>query len=142
MQCSHSIYIVKWEDEALKLRSIRTIVFIQEQQIPANLEWDEFDAISMHVLALNSDGQPIGTARVLPDGHIGRLSVLKAWRGKGIGSAIMLKIIEELTNQEIPKVMLNSQVSAISFYERFGFRISGKEFMEAGIAHVKMILRL
>ncbi|SFE20638.1 GNAT family N-acetyltransferase [Nitrosomonas sp. Nm166] len=139
MQCSHSIRIVSWQDEALILRSIRTAVFIHEQQVPADLEWDEFDAISMHVLALNSDGQPIGTARLLPDGHIGRMAVLKEWRGKGVGSAMMRRILEEINHRGIPIARLNAQTTAIRFYEKFGFQMSGKEFMEAGIPHVKMI---
>ena len=73
----HSVHIVSWEDEVLTLRAIRTEVFIHEQQVPESLEWDEFDAISMHVLARNFYGQPVGTARLLPNGHIGRMAVLK-----------------------------------------------------------------
>ncbi len=86
---SHSVHIVSWEDEALTLRAIRTEVFINEQQVPEAMEWDEFDAISTHVLARNFDGLPVGTARLLPDGHIGRMAVLKEWRGNGYGSAML-----------------------------------------------------
>ena len=95
MQPPYLIRIASWQDEAPILRTIRTAVFIHEQKIPEDLEWDEFDLISMHVLALNSDGQPIGTARLLPDGYIGRMAVLKDWRGKGLGSAMLLRILEE-----------------------------------------------
>lgn len=70
------IHIVRWQDEADKLRFIRTVVFIQEQQVPVELEWDEFDVAGTHALALNSEGQPIGTARLLPDGHIGRMGAM------------------------------------------------------------------
>ena len=142
MQRPYLIRMASWQDEAPILRIIRTAVFIHEQQIPEDLEWDEFDLISMHVLALNSGGQPIGTARLLPDGHIGRMAVLKEWRGKGLGGAMLLRILEELRNRHMRKAMLNAQTTAIRFYEKFGFRVSGKEFMEAGIPHVKMIFLL
>ncbi len=142
MQHSHRLLIVNWEDEASALRIIRTAVFIHEQRVPEDLEWDEFDAISMHVLALNSGGQPVGTVRLLPDGHIGRMAVLKEWRGKGIGSAMMLRVLEEINNRRIPKAILNAQMTAIRFYEKFGFQACGKEFMDAGILHIKMILQL
>lgn len=142
MQRPYSIRIASWQDEASILRIIRTAVFIHEQQIPEDLEWDEFDLISMHVLALNSNGQPIGTARFLPDGHVGRMAVLKEWRGKGLGSAMLLRILEELRSQHMQKAILNAQTTAVKFYEKFGFQVSGKEFMEVGIPHVRMILLL
>ena len=142
MQRPYSIRIASWQDEASILRIIRTAVFIHEQQIPEDLEWDEFDLISMHVLALNSDGQPIGTARFLPDGHVGRMAVLKEWRGKGLGSAMLLRILEELRSQHMQKAILNAQTTVVKFYEKFGFQVSGKEFMEVGIPHVRMILLL
>ena len=140
MQPPYLIRIASWQDEAPILRTIRTAVFIHEQKIPEDLEWDEFDLISMHVLALNSDGQPIGTARLLPDGYIGRMAVLKDWRGKGLGSAMLLRMLEELKNRQMQKAMLNAQTDAIKFYEKFGFQVTGEEFIEAGIPHVKMIL--
>ena len=139
---SHSVHIVNWEDEALTLRALRTEVFIYEQQVPEAMEWDEFDAISTHVLVRNFDGQPVGTARLLPDGHIGRMAVLKEWRNKGYGGAMLQKLLEELSNRHEKKVMLNAQTSAVKFYEKFGFKVSGNEFWEAGILHVRMILLL
>lgn len=139
MRPPYLIRIVNWKDEAPILRIIRTAVFIHEQKIPEDLEWDEFDLISMHVLGLNSDGQPVGTARLLPDGHIGRMAVLKDWRGKGLGSAMLLRMLDELDSRHTQKATLNAQTNAIKFYEKFGFRVSGEEFIEAGIPHVKMI---
>lgn len=141
MQHFHRVRIVDWEDEASALRMIRTAVFIHEQRVPEVLEWDEFDIISMHVLAFNADGQPVGTVRLLPDGHIGRMAVLKEWRGIGIGRAMMLKVLEEISNRGIPKAILNAQTTAVRFYEKLGFQVHGKEFMDAGIPHVKMILQ-
>ncbi|MBA3757234.1 MAG: GNAT family N-acetyltransferase [Nitrosomonas sp.] len=142
MHHPYLIRMVRWQDEASVLRIIRTAVFIHEQQIPEDLEWDEFDVISMHVLALSSDEQPIGTARLLPDGHIGRMAVLKEWRGKGLGSAMLLRILDELRSRRTQKAILNAQTTAIKFYEKFGFQVTGKEFMEAEIPHVKMIFLL
>lgn len=142
MRYPHPVHIVSWEEEALTLRAIRTAVFIYEQQVPESLEWDELDAISTHVLARNSDGQPVGTARLLPNAHIGRMAVLKEWRSKGYGSAMLQKMLEELRSRQKQKVMLNAQTTAVKFYERFGFKVSGEEFWEAGILHVKMILLL
>lgn len=139
---SHSVHIVSWEDDALTLRAIRTEVFINEQQVPEAMEWDEFDAISTHVLVRNFYGLPVGTARLLPDGHIGRMAVLKEWRGNGYGSAMLQKMLEELNSRHKQIVMLNAQTSAVKFYEKFGFKVSGEEFWEAGIPHVKMILFL
>jgi predicted GNAT family N-acyltransferase len=142
MQRSYQLRVVNWEEEASALRSVRTEVFIHEQQVPVHLEWDEFDAISMHVLALTSDEQPIGTVRLLPNGYIGRMAVLKEWRRKGIGSAMMSKVLEEINNRGIQEIMLNAQTIAIRFYEKFGFQVCGEEFMDAGILHIKMILQL
>lgn len=142
MRCNHLVRMVSWEAEASVLQDIRTTVFIQEQQIPVSLEWDEFDIISLHMLAFNNHGKPVGTARLLPDGHIGRMAVLKEWRGKGYGSAMMHQILDELRSRDMQKTMLNAQTSAVNFYEKFGFHVYGEEFVEAGIPHVKMIFFL
>lgn len=77
MRHADAVQIVSWEEAATALRVIRTAVFIREQQVPEELEWDQFDAVSVHALAINNAGQPVGTARLLPDGHIGRMAVLK-----------------------------------------------------------------
>ncbi|MDH5480229.1 MAG: GNAT family N-acetyltransferase [Nitrosomonas sp.] len=139
---SQQIHIVNWQDQAPVLRAIRESVFIHEQQVPVELEWDEFDEICLHILAMSPQGEPIGTARLLQDGYIGRMAVLKEWRGKGFGSAMMLRLLEESRNQGTKEVVLNAQTSAIGFYERFGFKVTGEEFIEAGIPHVRMILWL
>ncbi len=138
----HQIQLVSWQDQAAELRVIREAVFVHEQQVPIALEWDEFDEISLHALAKNPQGTPIGTARLLPDGHIGRMAVLKEWRGKGYGSAMLQRLLEESKKQDLKKVMLNAQTTAIQFYAKFGFMVAGEEFMEAGIPHVEMVLNL
>ena len=126
-----------WDIDREVLCALREHVFIREQSVPAALEWDEFDARSRHVLA-TANGMPIGTARLLPDGHIGRMAVLKAWRGRGAGSALLLKLMEFAHVLGMRRVMLNAQVQAVPFYLRQGFRPEGEMFMDAGIPHVRM----
>ncbi|MBY0499680.1 MAG: GNAT family N-acetyltransferase [Nitrosomonas sp.] len=143
MRCDHLVRVVDWETETLTLRNIRTTVFILEQQVPVDLEWDEFDIISTHFLVFNNHGEAVGTGRLLPDGHIGRMAVLKEWRGKGYGSAMLKKILEELRGRQMQKAMLNAQINAVKFYEKFGFQqVSAEKFFEAGIPHVKMMIFL
>lgn len=141
-EASFSVRIVRWEEKASLVRSVRTAVFIQEQQVPVELEWDEFDETSVHILACDTRGQPVGTARLLPDGHIGRMAVIREWRGQGIGSAILKKVLKEMLDRGMPTATLNAQVRAIGFYQKFGFQITGNEFMDANIPHVKMLLQL
>ena len=143
MRCDHLVRVVDWETETLTLRNIRTTVFILEQQVPVDLEWDEFDIISTHFLVFNNHGEAVGTGRLLPDGHIGRMAVLKEWRGKGYGCAMLKKILEELRGRQMQKAMLNAQINAVKFYEKFGFQqVSAEKFFEAGIPHVKMMIFL
>ena len=136
-----TILIANWLVDGCELRLIREIVFINEQQVPVELEWDEFDYSCIHVLAV-SDGKPIGTARCLTNGHIGRMAVLREWREKGVGSALLHRLLEEIKSQRMQQATLNAQIGAVGFYRKSGFQVAGKEFMEAGIPHVKMILQL
>lgn len=137
------VSLVKWQDSISPLRAVREAVFILEQQVPEALEWDAYDPLSFHALATTlPDGNPVGTARLLPDGHIGRMAVLKEQRGKGIGSAMLRCLIEKARQNGMNEIKLNAQVAAKTFYARFGFQETGSEFMEAGIPHVKMFLRL
>ena len=142
MRHADAVQIVSWEEAATALRVIRTAVFIREQQVPEELEWDQFDAVSVHALAINNAGQPVGTARLLPDGHIGRMAVLKEWRGQGLGSALLTKLLQVLVKRRQFQAQLHAQTSAIPFYKKFGFEIAGEEFIEAGIPHVKMTLSI
>lgn len=132
----------RWQDDNRALRMIREAVFIQEQGVPAALEWDGFDATCLHLLALDSSGNPIASARLLPGGSIGRMAVLAEWRNKGVGTALMQRLLEEARNRQIRRVVLNAQTHATGFYGKFGFQSVGKEFIEAGIHHVSMVLAL
>ncbi|MGH8762609.1 MAG: GNAT family N-acetyltransferase [Nitrosospira sp.] len=138
----YTVRIASWQADGMALRMIRETVFVREQHVPRELEWDEFDATCLHLLAVDSAENPIGTARLLPDGVIGRMAVLKEWRGRNVGSALVLRLLEEARKGQVEQIALNAQRHAIPFYIKFGFQIVGKEFMDAGIPHVKMNLRL
>jgi len=128
-----------WGQLGLEAFAVREKVFIQEQSVPAEMELDEFDPVSRHVLARSVDGLPIGTGRLLADGHIGRLAVVAEWRGKGVGQALMDRLLDLAREAGMTRLALHAQTQATGFYRRFGFVESGEEFMEAGIPHVLMV---
>ena len=140
MTTPYTIRIADWEDEQAALGEVRRKVFIEEQQVPEELEWDEFDQTSIHILAVDKHNNPIATGRLKPDGQIGRMAVLKEWRNKGIGQAILQTLIRLATDKHYPPLYLHAQVTAIPFYEKSGFIINSEEFMDAGIPHKTMIL--
>lgn len=117
------------------IKTVRQQVFIREQHVPEELEWDKHDAKAIHVVAYDANEQVIGTARLLTDGHIGRMAVLEAWRKNGVGSAMLKKLLLLAQQQNLSKVFLHAQTSAIGFYEHHGFRTLGAEFLDAGIPH-------
>jgi predicted GNAT family N-acyltransferase len=135
----YSIDLVNWQDASTQLSAIRSRVFIDEQGVPEELEWDGLDASAMHAKATSLTGEAIGTARLLPDGQIGRMAVLRQWRGVGIGTAMLQCLIAHAAEKE--RLFLNAQTSAESFYRRNGFEAEGEIFMEAGIPHIRMRYR-
>ena len=132
---------VPWQARAAELQAVRRAVFVVEQHVPEEEEWDVNDALSQHVLALG-DGVPIGTGRLLPDGHIGRMAVLEPWRGRGVGRAMLALLLELARQAGFAEAVLHAQTHAMPFYEKHGFMVSGPQFMEAGIPHQVMRLRL
>jgi len=134
----YTLRTVAWADEEVKLRAVRIAVFVIEQNIPEELEWDEHDAASVHVLAEDAGGTPIGCGRLLADGHIGRLAVLSEWRGRGVGAALLAQLTELARQRGDTRVLLNAQVQAMPFYARFGYEPVGDAFVEAGIPHQTM----
>ncbi|MGH8352661.1 MAG: GNAT family N-acetyltransferase [Pseudomonas sp.] len=132
------IHVADWQKDNAELRRIREAVFIAEQAVPPELEWDAEDAGAVHFLAREGD-YAIGTARLLPDGHIGRVSVLKDWRGLKVGDMLMRAVIAEAEQRGLKQQMLSAQVHATPFYERLGFAIVSGEFLDAGIPHVDMV---
>lgn len=132
---------VPWNEYSSRLMAIRTAVFVEEQGVPAKLEQDEMDALSYHVLVSNGEID-IATGRLLPDGHIGRVCVLKNYRGQGLGLKVMDALISEAKKRNMAEVVLSSQVHALDFYKKLGFEVSSEEYMEAGIPHVEMKMKL
>lgn len=118
--------------------SIRIQVFIEEQGIPAELEWDDQDASASFVLAYDTNNQVIGTGRLLADGRIGRMAVSKPWRGQGVGIALLDRLLEMAKQQGLRQVYLSAQTSATGFYQKAGFCSVGTIYQEAGIPHQKM----
>ena len=121
--------------------AIRYEVFVDEQNVPEELEIDGLDDEAKHVLAF-IDEVPIGTGRILIDGHIGRVAVLKNYRGHGIGKLIMKELIKCAQTKNLEKIWLSSQWHAHSFYLDFGFVCVDEIYKEAGIDHIKMFKEL
>ncbi len=133
-----SVEPVDYDSALPDLRRVREAVFVQEQSVPAELEWDELDPQCRHVLARDGEGQPIGTGRLTPDHRIGRMAVLADWRGRGVGDALLLALIDEARRLGWREVSLHAQVAAIGFYTRHGFLPVEARFVEAGIDHQSM----
>lgn len=127
-----------WGMQQAHARTVRDDVFIREQNIPIELEWDEMDSVSLHALAYDEFDRPVGTGRLLPDGHIGRMAVIRDKRGAGIGGALLEALMQQAHARGDKSVVLSAQLHAEAFYARYGFIREGEEFMEAGIPHIQM----
>ena len=134
-----TVNIVNWASAEPQIKPIREIVFIQEQHVPVELEWDGLDAECTQILSSLDDGTSVGTARLLTNGHIGRMAVLNQYRNHGIGSAMLNTLFTYAKEQQISDLFLFAQTQAISFYDQHGFTSVGDIFMDAGIPHQKMI---
>ncbi|MGH8225855.1 MAG: GNAT family N-acetyltransferase [Gammaproteobacteria bacterium] len=135
------VRLADWSQDLPALREVRTRVFIEEQRVPVELEWDEMDSDCVHALAF-ADEVPIGTGRLTPDRHIGRMAVLAEWRGRGVGSRLLEILMQAARERGDTVCRLHAQTHALDFYTRYGFRTEGEEFIEADIPHQTMILRL
>ena len=134
---------VEWSTHMEKLRAIRQRVFIEEQSVPQDIEWDGLDEEATHFLALNEMGLALGTARLLTStGQIGRMAVVKEQRGRDIGRQLLKAAIDHAVEVGLERVFLHAQTHAEGFYRKSGFLPIGEEFMEAGIPHVEMALVL
>jgi predicted GNAT family N-acyltransferase len=141
-QDNYSIREAKWPEERELLRQVREPVFVQEQGVPIDMEWDDDDLIAYHLIALDRDQRPIATARLRGNGQIGRMAVIPEWRNQGLGTALLLALIQQAESAGLQTLFLHAQTSASSFYTNAGFTPTGEPFMEAGIEHQKMILNL
>jgi predicted GNAT family N-acyltransferase len=130
-----------WNKLQQDAKLIREQVFILEQQIAVEDEWDDQDAISQHFV-IYDQVQPVATARLLQNNSVGRVAVLKSHRGLGIGKLLMLQIIEQAKYEQRKFLKLSSQVHAIQFYVSLGFKVESEEYLDCGIAHIDMYLKL
>jgi predicted GNAT family N-acyltransferase len=131
-----------WPEDRELLREIREPVFVKEQGVPLEMEWDDDDIMAYHLIALDSQKRPVGTARLLGSGQIGRMAVLPDWRRRGIGAALLAHLLEQAEMTGLQKLFLHAQADAESFYAQAGFKPVGKVFQEADIPHRKMIRML
>ena len=131
------IICTDWKQHQKELKQIRSKVFIEEQHVPENLEWDEFDDQSSHFLVLY-DQHAIATARLKPDGQLGRMAVLKEYRNKGIGSKLLSTALLHAEDNGYNMIYLHAQEQAINFYKKFNFSINGPKFYDANILHQAM----
>ncbi len=131
-----------FDEREAEIRGIRTAVFTEEQGIDPKLDFDGQDPQCVHVIARNATGSAVGTARMLEDGHIGRMAVLQAYRSQGVGRAMLDALIKAAGKRGVKEVYLNSQASAVGFYQGLGFEKTGTPFMEAGIEHIRMVRRI
>lgn len=132
------VKVMPWDSALPHARPIRLRVFVEEQGVPLELEWDADDAVSEHAVAFDASGTPLATGRLLPDGHVGRMAVLREARTRGIGGRVLAALIERARARGMRELALSAQTHAVAFYRRFGFEVVGGEFMEAGIPHVEM----
>ena len=130
--------VTSYEESEGDIRFIRDTVFIKEQKVPPELEWDGNDPRCIHVLGTDSRGKAIGTGRIQPDGRIGRIAVLERWRDRGVGTRMLGTLLESARSCGLDKVHLHAQLNAVPFYENSGFEKDGKEFIEDGIPHINM----
>jgi len=136
------IEIMSWEQAQPVAGPIRFAIFVGEQNVPSGIELDDLDAQCVHAVAFDDAGKAIGTGRLLPDGQIGRMAVVKDWRRQGVGDAILEALIEEARKRGHAEVLVAAQLQAAEFYRNHGFVADGKVYTEAGILHEKMRKKL
>ncbi len=135
-----------WDSLGADAARVRTEVFVNEQQIPKEMEWDDEDRSALHAVAYNRLGMPLATGRLLApgagQGRIGRMAVHRVLRGSGMGRDVLHALLQAARQRGDHEVMLHAQRSAEGFYERLGFQVRGEPFEEAGIPHVEMFTAL
>lgn len=131
-----------WEQAQPVAGPLRFAIFVGEQNVPSGIELDDQDANCAHAVAFDVDGKPIGTGRLLPDGTIGRMAVIKEWRRRGIGAEILQALSDEARKRGHASVAVSAQLQAAEFYREQGFTAEGKVYEDAGILHQKMSKKL
>lgn len=136
-----TITLNNWTIQKEAARSVREKVFVIEQQIPLEMEMDKSEEFSIHAVATDATGTPVGTGRLLPDGHIGRMAVLASARGSGVGGQLLQSLMQAAKERGDKRVVLSAQSQVEGFYVRFGFNVISEEYVEAGIKHIDMEYR-
>lgn len=138
---SFTVRQASWPADRDALRWVREAVFVHEQGVPIALEWDGLDEPAVHVLACDEGDRPIGCGRLVIEGdaaHLGRMAVLAHWRGHGVGRALLDALMAAARARGLGRAWLNAQTTATAFYAKAGFLRMGKEFLDAGIPHLRM----
>ena len=140
----YSVSLADWRQFGEALSQIRFTVFVREQGVPPEIELDTLDTSAekcIHAAARDQDGNIIATGRLIldePIPRIGRMAVLKAWRGSGVGGALLDTLCQEVKRHGFTQVLVHAQTHAATFYFKRGFLSHGSEFAEAGIPHLEM----
>ena len=135
------IELLTWEQAEAAAAPIRFAIFMHEKHVEG-IELDALDKDCLHAVAYDDSGSAIGTARLMPDGQIGRMAVVKDWRRRGVGAALLDALIEEARKRGHTEVVLSAQLQAAEFYRGLGFVAEGKVYQEAGILHQQMRRKL
>ncbi len=147
MPTDWQVSLTNWSklNDQTSIKAIREKVFIIEQSVPIELEWDELDEQCIHCLTKDKKGTAVATARIHVNesvGHIGRMAVLKPYRRQGIGTLMLNKLLEHAQNNAVKEIHINAQTVAMPFYIRIGFMAVGEQFDDAGIPHYQMRLKI
>ena len=132
------VELMPWEKAEALAAPLRFAIFVGEQKVPAGIELDDLDASCIHAIAFDEAGKAIGTGRLLPEGKIGRMAVVKEWRRRGVGADLLEALVAEAQRRGHGEVKLSAQLQAAEFYRSHGFVAEGKVYEEAGILHQSM----
>ena len=132
------VELMPWEKAQPVAAPLRFAIFVGEQNVPQGIELDDMDESSLHAVAYDEAGKAIGTGRLLPEGKIGRMAVVKEWRRRGVGADLLDALVAEARRRGHAEVTLSAQLQAAEFYRNHGFVAEGKVYEEAGILHQTM----
>jgi predicted GNAT family N-acyltransferase len=136
------VELMPWGEAQAVAAPLRFAIFVGEQNVPAGIELDDMDEKSLHAIAYDDAGKAIGTGRLLPEGKIGRMAVVKEWRRRGVGADLLEALVAEARRRGFKEVSLSAQLQAAEFYRAHGFVAEGKVYEEAGILHQAMSRKL
>lgn len=141
-----TVALTTWQQDAEAIKPLRMHVFVHEQGVPPEIEMDARDAVCVHAIARDAAGAVIGTGRLLPSeqgsARIGRMAVYAAWRGKGVGEAMLRALTGAARDRGDSEIVLHAQLHAAPFYDKHGYERVGEVYVEAGIPHITMRMPL